>query len=512
MAPVIAQKASWLTWLVVGLSATAQAQFSSGTRTSSSAFWTVTSRVVKSTSTYGYTYTYMTSTETDLYRTTVLREVKSGVTPTATPMSTSSGYGSYYDDVDEVYAIYEAGAVAESDLEPDTTSYYTYTRSSSYKDITYIMPVTYTQPASCSSTSFSVTGDITAYIPSIVQDQITPTSKITTRSTAYYLSSTYDVETWFLSAGAAPSTSNYYYSSYVAECSAPPLSKWRSGTGSSGGGSSSSDDDSGLEWCSWYGYCTGIKIWIIIIASIIPGLFVLGFIESYIWFRRLMLGKGALRGGTVCWAMITLIVLCFTRSQSRRSAEDQKLLRENWNKTSTGQALKLWFKWGFKHRYPVPLLGQYSRNTVGIVPEGQPLPQMGQSNVAYPGFQPQPGTGPQQPPNIIYHNGQPYYSGVPPGWVPPPNAAEGQHIPAPGTAYIPPQHYSEAFAPQAADTKDRSAFSVSPVQNPAVAHPPPPQPGHVEAPTPESHSMMSGGAVSPVSSAPPPGPPPAKPT
>ncbi|PVH93052.1 hypothetical protein DM02DRAFT_619548 [Periconia macrospinosa] len=489
MATAQTQKASWLTWLVAGLAAVAQAQttttsasgstrtvsVSSTTRTRTSAepFWTATIRMMESTSTYGYTYTYTyrsTTTSTDRYRTTATRTIKSGVTPSATPYSTSTYIGLLYDDVKQVYAYYTDGVVAESDLEPtyDRSNFYTRTSTSS-TSVVYIMPVTWTAPPSCSSTTFSVTDTITPDIPSIVKDQVTPTSKATSTRSGY---STYVVETWYLSASAAPSTSEYSYRSYVALCTAPPVSNLRSGGGSSSGGDSSSD----IEWCTWYGGCTGIRVWIIVVASIIPGLFVLGFIESYFWFRRLMLGKGALRVGTICWIMLSLWVICFTRSQSKRSAEDQKLLRENWNKTSTGQAFKLWLKWGFKQRYPVPLLGQYSRNTVGIVPEGQTLPQMGQTNVAYPGFQPQPPPGAvgvpgAPPPAIIYHNGQPYYSAAPPppqGW-------------APGAAPTQPQQpYTEAYA----QAKDPSTVSVSPIQQSASPAPPPSNVPSTTGPTP----------------------------
>lgn len=530
MAAVQTHKASWLAWLVLGLAATAQAQFdtstTSRTRTTATAtpWWTVTYRLVESTSTS--TYTYRTTTER--YRQSVTRTVKSTVTPSATPTSTSTQYRgySYDDDLQVIYAYYSEGSFSESDLEPDRYDYSATTTRTSSTSYVYIMPVTWTAPSSCSgSTSFSVTTTVTPTIPSRARDQVTPTSKVSTTSSAYYYSSTYNVETWYLTAGAAPSTSDYYYRSYVAQCSAPPFSGSRSGDGDSGSGSGrGSNGYNGIEWCSWY-TCTSATVWIIIVATVIPGIFLLGFLESYFWFRRLMLGKGALRLGTMCWIFLSLWMVCFTRTASRRSAEDQKLLRENWKKTSFGQALKLWFKWGFRHRYPVPLLGQYSRNTVGIVPEGQPLPQMGQTNVTYPGFQPQVGgTG---APGIIYHNGQAYYAGQPPpGWVPGPNA-DGQpipppgttNIPPPGTAYIPPQQYTEAFAPPAR-TKDVSTASVSPIQE-STAPNAVSAPANIPTPPPATHSGPSApaaelhdgsGALPPPQGPPPNTPPTAKPT
>jgi hypothetical protein len=65
-----------------------------------------------------------------------------------------------------------------------------------------------------------------------------------------------------------------------------------------------------------------------------------------------MMGKSAMRFGTVCWVLISLWVMCFTRMQDRRSADDQKLLAEKWKQMGSGAAFKAWWKWGFRHRYP----------------------------------------------------------------------------------------------------------------------------------------------------------------
>ena len=203
-----------------------------------------------------------------------------------------------------------------------------------------------------------------------------------------------------------------------------------------------------------------------------------------------MLGKGCLRFGTVCWICLSLWVACFTRSQSRRSPEDQKLLREKWRQTSFGTAIKLWFKWGFRHRYPVPLLGQYSRNTVGIVPEGQPLPVPGmvQMNGNYPG-------GPPPPPGAYMPNGQgqAYYP-PPQGWVPGPNG-QAYPMPPPGQAYMPgPNGAVQYYGEQPKSVPSVTTSSVTPVNgaphpapspvSPAVPSQQPPPSNVAEAPTP----------------------------
>jgi hypothetical protein len=530
MGPTRAHKASWLALLLTFVttviaqsssswSASSSRTTSRSTMTTSSEkpWWTYTSRLMKSTSTSMYTYTFRTGESVTGYKETITRTVKTGVTPTATPYSTStymSGGSYYYDNgysLEIVYALYSQGAVPESDLEEERTTIgndydATTTRTSSTTtstSVAYEMPVTWTAPASCTSTSFSIVGTATPSIPSQVRDQLKPTSKYTVSTQSYtqtYGNYAYATETWYLTAGAAPSTNDYYYRSYVAQCSAPPIQR------STSGGDGSYRNYGDIDVCSWYSGCTPFRVWIIVIATIIPGIFLLGFLESYFWFRRLMLGKGCLRAGTVCWVFLFIWVACFTRSQSRRSKEDQVVLREKWKQTSVGQAFKLWIKWGFRHAYPVPLLGQYSRNTVGIVPEGQPLPQMGQANS---GFQAVPGV-----PGIIYHNGQAYYA-------PPP----------PGTAYMPPQnpgHYTEHFAPAAPMQTKEAHVSVSPLQDHAVPRPipspvsPPAQHAEAYAPPVQQPDHLPPGALPTMSGAqpapeapqgvPPPGPPTPRPT
>jgi hypothetical protein len=518
-------------WLALAAAlATVQAQTRTSTRTSSStyssssAFWTYTSRIQDSVSTT--VYTGFDETYTDSYTST--RAIKTDASPTATPYSTSTSdsyyYYSYDEDVQYVYAYYSDGAVPESMLEPtyDYSAGLTSTSSDSVYTV-FRMPVTYTAPASC-PTPFTVSVDETVTVPTEVRDQVTPTSKKTGSVQTYFTYGATQTETWYLSAGAAPlrTSTAYNYEYYVASCSTPYSSESTSGSNYRSGGGDYDD----IDVCSWYSGCTSFRTWVIIIACLIPGLFLLGFLESWFWFRRLMLGKGALRFGTISWIMISLWVACFTRAQSKRSPDDQKLLREKWNKTGSGEAFKLWWKWGFRHRYPVPLLGQYSRNTVGIVPEGQPLPQPGQmAGPMYgPGFQPQPGA-----PVAYYPNGQPY-SPPPQGWVPAPNG-QGYMMPPPGQAYMPPPNGAVSYyGDQPKENTSVTERTVSPlpetqathpapnspttVQSPPSTVPSPPLANVAEAPSPVHQPAQAyQPAHSPVSDVqPPPGPPPTRPT
>jgi hypothetical protein len=457
------------------------------------AFWTVSSRYVESASYSPYTrYDGAVTTYTD----TTYRTVKSTVTPTATPMSISTVARYYYEDVDTVYAFYPTGVIAETDLEPEYDYYASTTSSTSstaYTSIYFSMPVTMTAPASC-PTPFTVTTSASVDVPSEVTHLVTPTSsEVGSSSTIDRYGDVYMTATWWLSEGAAPwtSTSDYYYNAYVASCSTPPASYTGSGSGGGSGssGSNDADDSSGssdryCRYYSYYGCGTPLRTWIIIIATVIPGLFLLGFLESWFWFRRLMMGKSAMRFGTVCWILISLWLLCFTRMQDRRSPDDQKLLAEKWKNMKSSSAFKAWWKWGFRHRYPEEHLGQYSRQTVGIVPTGEPLhPAMVQTPHGGPGVAVAGSLQPVSKPGQIY-----YYGPPPPGWVPGP---DGYFVPPQGYQYPPAQqagYYGDL-------AKDTSVVSTSPVSTlgpqatVSSIYPQAPQPVHgashnVTAPTP----------------------------
>ncbi|ORX93930.1 hypothetical protein BCR34DRAFT_499606, partial [Clohesyomyces aquaticus] len=315
-------------------------------------FWTVTENlaIVETVSITTYYYTYLTRTSTDpfTYTGSRTRTVKSGVTPSGTPYSTSTYDRTYY-DMRIISVFYPAGAVKQEDLEPTSVP----TSSSS---IDYFMDVVWTAPATCAS-AFTWSTRSSINIPSEVESAhlVSATSVKTDTTTNFY--GGHD-ETWYLAAGAAPTpacSSDYYCSAYIASCTTPyGYSRYPSATSTlrSGGG----DGGYSYDVCTLYSGCTSLKTWVIIVASIIPSIFVLGFIESYIWFRRLMVGKGCLRFGTICWIMLSLWVACFTRTQSARSADDQKMLREQWKNIGGWTRFKLWWKWGFRHSYPVALL------------------------------------------------------------------------------------------------------------------------------------------------------------
>jgi hypothetical protein len=245
------------------------------------------------------------------------------------------------------------------------------------------------------------------YIPDYVTDQLKPT-KTDASINSLNKDQPYTYFSMYLTPGAVPTSTSadYIYSIYISNCENPTATgaayfnggsythsypTQTAGSYSSGDDGSDTLDDTTV--CSLLTGCTSFRVWVIVVASVIPALFVLGFLESYLWYRRLFHGKGALRTGTICWILISLWMLCFTRRQDARSPADQILLKQNWKAMSAGQKWMNWWRWGFRHAYPVALLGD--PKTGGVPPlqnaQGQPMAQNGQPTYGYPGGPPPPG-------------------------------------------------------------------------------------------------------------------------
>lgn len=399
-------------------------------------FYTVTSFIAVSTTTSKLYATCTTNCR--VYTDTTYIDVNPTATPTAKPLS-STTYTDSYDDVEVVSVFVDAAAVPSSDLllTTPTYNYGVYTN--------YVVPVTWTAPASC-PTPFTVVTYTDYSPPYEVTGHLSAASTATSVYTYSSSHSTVTYFTYFLAPTAVPSsvlahpTSNYYYSNYVARCS-NPTARYGSSSGSGSGGYHNGGDDSsddGWQVCAVMTGCVSLATWVIVVATILPTIFVLGFVESYCWFRRLMLGKSALRLGTVCWCCLSLWVICVTRQARARSKEDQVLLRQYWATLGAGKRIKYWFKHGLAWRYPVELLGNPDgNNPVVVVPAGGPVSGFG-------GPPPPPPNGgmtggdaeknqvgvAQQPMYMTPYPGQQPYAPAPGGFVPPGSSA----IPTPPPA------------------------------------------------------------------------------
>jgi hypothetical protein len=419
-------------------------------------FYTVTSyfALTESVSTYASTRSY-TYTDTITLAPTV--------TPTASAISSRTRTDTYY-DLEVVSVFVAASALASSDLAATTTPSRT---SGVYTD--YGVPVTWTAPSSC-PTPFTVVTLSDVYIPYEVTPYITAASTAT--SVYEGQGTTYTWITYILDATQIPSsdrpnanpTSEYYYSYYVANCRNPTATGaayWgpdSSGSGSGSGGDYSGGDEDYWDWtaCSALTGCVTVRTWVIVVATILPTIFLLGFVESYIWFRRMMLGKSALRLGTVCWCCLSLWFILLTRKSQARSKEDQVLLKQYWATLGFGTRVKFWFKHGFAWRYPVELLGNPDGNNPVVVQQmpvgGVPPPAPGQQGDGaggdaaekmqglvnaqqqqQPVYMPYPGQAYMQPMPGQPYPGQPYPGQ--PGFAPPPQGYVMMAVPPPQGVY-----------------------------------------------------------------------------
>ncbi|KAK7921522.1 hypothetical protein PG985_009544 [Apiospora marii] len=279
---------------------------------------------------------------------TTTRTIKTWLTPTARPTA-SSTYTNEYLDLEVIQLYLPTGSVGEwqlSDdpplsLEPDDSG-----ETRTY----WVAPVTYTAPRSC-PTSFEIQTTETVSVPAAKTAGLQPTAT-ETNSGLWGASETLYLEA--LPPGVTPGY-GYNYRHHIRACEAPSYSAdgritswYRVG------------DAADAEVCVHrrLAYlCMSWRDWVIVLASVLPGLFVLGFLESFLWFRQMMRGRRALRLGTVSWTLISGWVACFIRVSPARDAGEQAALVAQWKALSAGRRWRLWWRWGFRHKYPVEMLG-----------------------------------------------------------------------------------------------------------------------------------------------------------
>lgn len=302
---------------------------------------------------------------------TTTRTLKPYVTPTADPVATST-YTKAFLDVEVVELYVPAEAVDEADLGLDLGL--PPPGGNGVTSTVWVAPVTWTAPASC-PTPFTVRTTAEIAVADAQTAALRPTSSHT------YTGIWGPAVTLYLATappGPAP-TDSYVYGLYLAECEKPP-------SASASGGLA--DDD---EVCVRRSLCMTWGQWVIVLATVPPVLFVLGFAESFFWFRRLMRGRAALRLGTLCWILISGWVTCITRSAPKRAAADRPALEAQWAALSPGQKWRLWWRWGFRHKYPVDLLGPDPRHAAAAAAEAK----VEEGSVPTPPPPYQPATAPQ---------------------------------------------------------------------------------------------------------------------
>ena len=406
--------------------------------------WTITSYVVQA----SYSTVYSDEPTETYTGTSFVYLTSVSPTPTAKPYSSTTSIYTYKDAIYITYYL-PMGAVPQAVLDSATASSSGFTIYDFYQDIVF------TAPSSC-PTQFTFSTTTLVDVPTGAEDQVTPTS-----TSSRDLGDGDAAITGYLTSGAvsippASTTSDYYYSAYIARCSNPssagygyrtsrtysnyyPTSTYRSGGGSYGYSYSDRDNCLGSLCPYWL-------IYIIIFCTFIPLCFLAGIFESYFWFSRFMKGRKAFRGVPLFWVCISLwMLICVRRKPRLFSNEQRQRLEDQWAETSTGKRLRLWMKYGFRHknppefenivneRPPQPYYGQqgpappYSPSQGGQPPMGY-APQQGQSPMGYPIPQGQPPMGYSIP------QGQ-----QPPMGYPPP---QGQPQGSVTHMYYPPSLYS----------------------------------------------------------------------
>ncbi|VBB84218.1 Putative protein of unknown function [Podospora comata] len=291
--------------------------------------------------------------------------IPSGVSPRSTTTVTNRDW-----DVEMVTIILPADSIPRSELESWSRFHIMSTPTESTTD-NWIIHHTLTAPASCptsfeytTSTPLSNWGD---YLPSeFLTEYLLPKATILpvkSHTSTYHESLTITKMTRTIHVKAAdlpptryggpPLNGNYPFyrldldmlnTSYVQHCYLPGEPR----------------PPTQAELCpyTYAGKCSRLEPWMIIVAAVIPSIILLGFVENFFWFRRLMLGKTCLRMGTVCWASIFIFVVGFTIIEKRRSPEDRAEFRQQWKTMQLKTKIKLWCQFGFRHRYPVAWLGE----------------------------------------------------------------------------------------------------------------------------------------------------------
>ncbi|UNI22230.1 hypothetical protein JDV02_008137 [Purpureocillium takamizusanense] len=329
--------------------------------------WTVTAYYAISITTYSYTYSNYQYTTTRVYTDSNLLSLRpSASTLPASAAVSSITLGSGDEDVETVRIYLPMSVVPSSDI----SVYRGVDRSSRYEYTYYVQPVAYTAPASC-PTPFTVTSSRSVSLPSAVAAQVTPTSTSSTvrdygDGTLYTTVMAYIDKTYWPTGSSL--SRDYTYSYYVSRCVNPQssstprtTSRYLGGGNDSGPGNRDGDVNSGSALCGddGSGCVGGVPIWGIVLAAVLPSVFLLGFVESFLWFRRLMLGKSAMRFATISWILLCPPIIFLMRRVPPRLVEDQERLREQWAGMGAGHKIRLWAKLGLRHRYPFEVLGEH---------------------------------------------------------------------------------------------------------------------------------------------------------
>ncbi|KAF7594842.1 hypothetical protein BBP40_008172 [Aspergillus hancockii] len=324
-------------------------------------------------------------TETGYYTTEVVTTIQE-ISPTATALPeavstiTSIATGYYESDVTVIQKLYPTGVGKPvdkyaHDYDDDRNDHVT----------VYKVNLTYSAPTGCSM-QWTQTTAAQVFPPRVVQSLLPQTAmatSVTVDSSLPFQPTTYTYDVVYVDPTQIPSRSlsalsreNRPTSLYTgAGCYYTSTSTSASTSTGNDGYYNGGNYDGGYHNSGYYGYhddynwflddyymgISPLALTLILTIGWIGLFLILGFIEAFVRFRRLMTGWQTRRGLPVCWSVtilpITLLLLFFFRKGFRaRSQADAETLKKRWDAMSLGTKLRLFFVWGFRFKYP-PMLG-----------------------------------------------------------------------------------------------------------------------------------------------------------
>ncbi|KAJ5624461.1 hypothetical protein N7510_000770 [Penicillium lagena] len=338
--------------------------------------WIGTEYIAVEIKTFASGYTYGDFTETPLLETQTeeIKPTVQNIDPIATQTTI---YGSLTPSVTQIDLV-----IAPTDGVAIT----------SYNIQEFYVNIVYTAPASCSYTaSKSITTAVAVYVPYQAETLLKPTATITSTWSESRIADRYTITRAMLAPTDIPS--DVYHSissanvpnSYLYCGTSGDYPGFPSGGGPYAGGSGDDDDGdyAGCDEFTWYldgsafsgGYCCadgchytwGISPLGLGLAIFFSwwGLFlIVGFVESWFMFRRVMLGKKSHRGLPYGWAFLCPILSCFgllfVKRHLAKTPAEQETLANKWLDMTGGEKFKLWVKYGFRRNDPAAEVLRYS--------------------------------------------------------------------------------------------------------------------------------------------------------
>ncbi|PYI24777.1 hypothetical protein BO99DRAFT_398257 [Aspergillus violaceofuscus CBS 115571] len=340
-------------------------------------------------------------TESDYYETYTTTEIEQ-ITPTVTSLppakstitsiATYREYGGYNEvinsnsDITVIQELYPTGV--GSDYYD-----YLYDNEDAADSTMFVVNLTFMAPTGCSS-HWTTTTAAEIYPPVRVQSLLPLTAVSTSLSvdnSQPFQPTTYTIDIVYVDPTQVPSSSlsslsqyNQPTELYTGDGCYPTSTSSSSSYGSGYyNGYYNNWDDENYNWFldpDYFGI-SPLALTLILTLGWIGLFLILGFIEAWVRFRRLMTGWQTRRGIPVFWSLtilpLTLFLLCWFRKGYRaRSQADGEVLKKRWKAMGFGTKLKLFFVWGFRFKYP-PMLGPApARVKTSKQPERTPGPRL----------------------------------------------------------------------------------------------------------------------------------------